>query len=175
VRLVAEAVQHAHEHGILHRDLKPGNILIDADGQPRVTDFGLARNLGEDSSLTLTGQPLGSPSYLPPEQADSTLGEPTPASDVYALGAILYHLLTGRAPFVAASATAILKQVLTEEPIRPRALQPDLRADLETIALKCLEQERPVAALGQWAYGSLRVLAVSHASTAGDCCCWRRW
>lgn len=114
VKAMAEAAHHAHQHGIIHRDLKPSNVVIDALDQPRITDFGLAKRLAADSDLTLTGQVLGSPSYLSPEQA---AGRPAGVeSDVYALGAILYHLLTGRPPFQGDSLTALLRQVA--EPTR---------------------------------------------------------
>ena len=141
LRKVAEAIQHAHDQGILHRDLKPSNILIDPAGQPRVTDFGLARDLTGPSDLTLTGQVLGTPGYLPPEQADPHTGTVTPASDVYSLGAILYFMLTARAPFAAGSLQETLRQVLSEEPVSPRLLNPEVSRDLETICLKCLERD----------------------------------
>jgi len=101
VKTVAEAIQYAHERGILHRDLKPSNVLIDEFDQPKVTDFGLAKQIGKETELTLSGQVLGSPNYMPPEQAVPHRGLVGKRSDVYSLGAILYHLLTGRAPFVA--------------------------------------------------------------------------
>src|SRR5439155_16297916 len=105
LKAIAEAVHHAHEHGVLHRDLKPSNVLIDAFGQPRVMDFGLAKRLTSpecgSTELTLAGQVLGSPSYMAPEQARGDGPCVGPASDIYSLGAILYHLLTGRAPFLA--------------------------------------------------------------------------
>ncbi len=139
VKLIAEAIDYAHQRGIIHRDLKPSNVLIDAFDQPRITDFGLAKRLTDDSDLTQTGQVLGSPNYLPPEQA---AGQPAgTASDVYSLGAILYHLLTGRPPFQAESLTALLHQVVATEPVAPRLLNPGIPPDLETICLKCLEKE----------------------------------
>jgi WD40 repeat protein/tetratricopeptide (TPR) repeat protein/predicted Ser/Thr protein kinase len=141
VQLTAEAIHHAHEQGILHRDLKPSNILIDDADQPRVTDFGLAKQLHSDSSLTLTGQVLGSPNYMPPEQAGGRHGDVGPWSDVYALGAILYQLLTGRGPFLADTVEQTLAQVLHNEPASPRVLNPALPRDLETICLKCLEKD----------------------------------
>ncbi len=147
LKTIAEAVHYAHQCGILHRDLKPANILIDANDQPRVTDFGLAKRL-TDSSLstlhseqTVSGQVLGSPNYMPPEQAIGKRGKVSRRSDVYALGAILYHALTGRPPFVGEGPADTVQQVLNTEPVSPRALNPRLHVDLETICLKCLEKE----------------------------------
>jgi len=141
VRTMAEAIHYAHGQGILHRDLKPSNVLVDRLDQPRITDFGLAKVLTGDSELTLTGQPLGSPGYMAPEQASGKPGELGPHSDLYALGAVLYHLLTGRAPFHAETLTEVLRQVRETEPVRPRSLNPSVPRDLETICLKCLEKE----------------------------------
>jgi WD40 repeat protein/serine/threonine protein kinase len=141
LKTIAEAIHYAHERGILHRDLKPSNVLIDASDQPRVTDFGLARRLEGDSELTVTGQVLGSPNYMPPEQAVGKRGKVSRRSDVYSLGAMLYHLLTGRPPFVGEALTDTLEQVLNEEPVSPRLLNPSVPRDLETICLKCLEKE----------------------------------
>jgi eukaryotic-like serine/threonine-protein kinase len=141
VQLIAEAVHFAHERNILHRDLKPSNVLIDANDQPRVTDFGLAKRLESGADLTLSGQVLGSPGYLPPEQASGQRGRIGRRSDVYALGAILYHLLAGRAPFVASEVADALRQVLNDEPVALRLLNPKTPRDLETICLKCLEKE----------------------------------
>ncbi len=121
---IARAVQHAHEKGILHRDLKPSNILIDENDQPLVTDFGLAKRVAGGESLTGTGAIVGTPSYMAPEQAEGTKN-PTTACDVYSLGAILYELLTGRPPFLAASAVETLLLVRSEEPVRPRAQPAD--------------------------------------------------
>ncbi|RPI89625.1 MAG: serine/threonine protein kinase, partial [Planctomycetaceae bacterium] len=122
VRKVSEAVDYAHQKGIIHRDLKPGNVLLDQTGQPRVTDFGLAKQLAADSGLTGTGQILGTPSYMPPEQAAGKMDAVSPASDVYSLGAILYCLITGRPPFQAASPLETLQQVLSQEPAPSRQL-----------------------------------------------------
>jgi WD40 repeat protein len=141
LKIIAEAIHYAHERGILHRDLKPSNVLIDANDQPRVTDFGLARRLEADSELTVTGQVLGSPNYMPPEQATARRGKVSRRSDVYSLGAMLYHLLAGRPPFVGEALTDTLEQVLNMEPASPRLLHPSLPRDLETICLKCLEKE----------------------------------
>jgi serine/threonine protein kinase len=141
VRTIAEAIHYAHERGLLHRDLKPSNVLIDANDQPRVTDFGLAKRLEGDSELTVSGQVLGSPNFMPPEQAAGKRGTVSRRSDVYALGAILYHALTGRPPFVGEGLADTVQQVLNVEPVSPRVLNPRLPADLETVCLKCLEKE----------------------------------
>jgi eukaryotic-like serine/threonine-protein kinase len=140
-RAIAEGVEHAHRHGILHRDLKPANVLIDAESRPRVTDFGLARRLDEDSTLTLTGQALGSPNYMPPELAAGRHEAATPASDVYSMGAMLYELLTGRPPFLAQSVQDTLIQIREQPPVAPRLLNRSLPRDLETICLRCLEKD----------------------------------
>lgn len=141
LQLIAEAVHYAHERNILHRDLKPSNILLDANDQPRVTDFGLAKRLESGADLTLSGQVLGSPGYMPPEQASGQRGRVGRRSDVYSLGAILYHLLSGRAPFAASEMADTLRQVLHDEPVAPRLLNPRVPVDLDTICLKCLEKE----------------------------------
>ena len=141
LKTIAQAVHYAHERGILHRDLKPSNVLIDGQDRPRVVDFGLARRLEGDSELTATGQVLGSPHYLPPEQATARRGRVSRRTDVYGLGATLYHLLTGRPPFQAESLPQTLDLVLHKEPVAPRLLNPGLPRDLETICLKCLEKE----------------------------------
>ena len=137
---IAEATHYAHEHRILHRDLKPSNVVIDSSGQPHITDFGLAKRL-DQPQLTLSGQVLGAPSYMPPEQAAGKRGEVRVQSDVYALGAILYHLLTGRPPFLADTLAETLLQVQTRKPTPPRTLNPAAPRDLEAVCLKCLEKE----------------------------------
>lgn len=141
IRQVAEAMAYAHQHGVIHRDLKPQNILITTDGHPKVTDFGLAKSVEGDSNITASGQILGTPSYMPPEQAAGNISEIGPLSDVYSLGAVLYCLLTGRPPFQSSNVLETLKQVLTTEPVSPRLLNPAVDRDLETICLKCLEKQ----------------------------------
>jgi serine/threonine protein kinase len=140
VRTLAAAMQHAHERHIIHRDLKPANILLTADGTPKIADFGLAKNL-EESGHTRSGSVLGTPAYMAPEQAEGQLGRIGPATDVYALGAILYQVLTGQPPFQGTTLLETLEKVRTEEPIPPRRVKPDVPGDLETICLKCLQKE----------------------------------
>ncbi len=138
---VAEAVHHAHQRGVLHRDLKPSNVLLDQEHEPYVSDFGLARQTDEDSSLTMSRALIGTPAYLAPEVALGGARQSTVAADVYGLGAILYQLLTGRPPFVGATVMETLRAVQDTEPTSPRRLNPAVPADLETICLKCLEKE----------------------------------
>jgi len=141
---VCRAVHYAHDRGVLHRDLKPSNILIDRQGNPYVSDFGLAKRIDVDPTLTPSGAFLGTPSYMPPEQAgNSSSGRRAPlgpAADVYSLGAILYHMLTGRPPFQAATAIETMLLALEHDPMPPRALNPRVDSDLEMIALKCLQK-----------------------------------
>jgi tetratricopeptide (TPR) repeat protein/tRNA A-37 threonylcarbamoyl transferase component Bud32 len=139
--ILARAMAEAHRRGIVHRDLKPGNILLTPEGAPKVADFGLAKLLNAESGLTRTDSVLGSPSYMAPEQAGGKTKEVGLAADVYALGAILYELLTGRPPFRGATALETLEQVKTTEPVPPSRLVPGLPRDAETIALKCLEKD----------------------------------
>ncbi|HXG10786.1 MAG TPA: serine/threonine-protein kinase [Gemmataceae bacterium] len=140
VQTLARAVHHAHQQGIVHRDLKPANVLLTADGTPKIADFGLAKRLDADRGQTQTGAVLGSPSYMAPEQAEGRIKEIGPAVDIYALGAILYELLTGRPPFQGATLLETLEQVRGHDPVPPRDLQPSVPRDLETVCLKCLEK-----------------------------------
>ena len=140
VRKICDAMAYAHERGVIHRDLKPANILIERNGQPKVTDFGLAKKTEADSNLTGTGQILGTPAYMPPEQASGKT-DVGPLADVYSLGAILYCLLTGRPPFQASNPMDTLLQVLNRDPVPLRILTPQIPRDLETICLKCLRKE----------------------------------
>ncbi|MBI5388740.1 MAG: protein kinase [Verrucomicrobia bacterium] len=138
---IAGAVQHAHERGVLHRDLKPSNVLLDAAGQPRVTDFGLAKLLEGGPEVTCSGAVVGSPGYMAPEQAAGQSSHASVRSDVYSLGAILYDLLCARPPFQADTALETMRLVQQAEPVPPRLLNPRLPRDLETICLKCLEKD----------------------------------
>src|SRR5947209_1143875 len=141
VATLAEAVEYAHSRGVLHRDLKPSNVLLDASGRPRITDFGLARPLEGEAGSTVSGTIVGTPAYMPPEQAAGQHERLGPASDVYSLGAILYELLTGVPPFRGASQIEIARQVIDEAPVRPGAVNPRVDRDLEAICLRCLEKD----------------------------------
>jgi eukaryotic-like serine/threonine-protein kinase len=140
VATLARAMDHAHQQQILHRDLKPGNVLLTHDGSPKITDFGLAKKLSDNSGLTASQAIMGTPSYMAPEQAAGKNQELSPAADVYALGAILYECLTGRPPFLAETPLDTIIQLTTEEVVPPRRLAPRCPRDLETICLKCLEK-----------------------------------
>jgi TolB-like protein/Tfp pilus assembly protein PilF len=138
---VARTVHYAHQHGILHRDIKPGNILLDAKGEPHLTDFGLARLVESESSVTHTLDVLGTPSYMAPEQAVGNNAQVTGATDVYGLGAVLYQLLTGQPPFAGGTTYETIKLLLDTEPRQPRLFNPKIDRDLSTICLKCLEKD----------------------------------
>ncbi|MCY3021146.1 MAG: serine/threonine-protein kinase [Planctomycetota bacterium] len=164
---VARAVQYAHEQGVIHRDLKPSNVMLEfakggsvageakpgsstnvalpvnehAVGEPLVMDFGLAKDIAKDSSLSQSGQVMGTPAYMPPEQAEGRIKDIGPRSDVYSLGAILYEMLTGRVPFTGENAMQVLRATCHDDPIPPRRITPDVPRDLETICLKCMEKE----------------------------------
>jgi tRNA A-37 threonylcarbamoyl transferase component Bud32 len=139
-KVIADAIHFAHQRGTLHRDLKPQNVLIDEADRVRITDFGLAKLTRADTHLTMTGAVMGSPSYMPPEQARGRQDLEGPASDVYGIGAILYELLTGRPPFRGETAGATLMKVIEEDPIAPSTVNAAVPRDLETICLKCLEK-----------------------------------
>ena len=141
VQTLALAIQAAHDEGIIHRDLKPANVLLMGDGTPKITDFGLAKRIGGEEGLSQSGEIKGTPSYMAPEQAAGRAERIGPAADVYALGAILYEMLSGRPPFQGATPLATVGQVLEHEPVSPRCLQPKLPRDLETVCLKCLQKE----------------------------------
>src|SRR5213076_1185179 len=138
---VARTVHYAHEHSILHRDIKPGNILLDASREPHLTDFGLARLLETESSITHTLDVLGTPSYMAPEQAAGNNAAVSSATDVYGLGAVLYQLLTGQPPFAGGTTYETIRLLCETEPRNPRILNPKIDRDLSTICLKCLEKD----------------------------------
>src|SRR5207247_6755813 len=138
---VARTVHYAHEHGILHRDIKPGNILLDTKGEPQLTDFGLAQLLETKSTVTRTMEVLGTPSYMAPEQAIGNNARVGRATDVYGLGAVFYQLLTGHPPFAGGTTFETVRLVLDTEPRNPRLWNPKVDRDLATICLKCLEHK----------------------------------
>jgi len=140
---VARAVHYAHEHGVLHRDLKPGNILLDGHGEPFVTDFGLAKWLDASTDLTRTLTIFGTPGYIAPEQAKGPAAKLTPVADVYSLGAILFDLFTGRPPFLGEHALAVIQQASEKPAPKLRSLAPKLDRDLETLCARCLERAPP--------------------------------
>jgi eukaryotic-like serine/threonine-protein kinase len=137
---IARAVHYAHDRGFLHCDLKPSNILLDRDGRPYVTDFGLAKRASEDSAVSISGAIMGTPSYMAPEQASGSRKGLRPTTDVYGLGAIFYELLTGRPPLVAETVPETVVAVLERDPVPPRVIRPGIPKELETICLKCLEK-----------------------------------
>jgi serine/threonine protein kinase/WD40 repeat protein len=159
LQMVAVAVQYAHDKGIVHRDIKPHNILLDANEQPRITDFGLAKHVQRPSDLTITGDIIGTPSYMPPEQAAGQSNEVGKAADIYSLGATLYYLLSGRPPFQASSLAETIRQVIEVQPVSLTRLNPEISRDLDTICAKCLRKEPKNR------YGSARDLA-------NDLGCW---
>src|SRR5947207_6752650 len=138
---VARTVSYAHDHGILHRDIKPGNILLDPNGEPHLTDFGLARLVETESTITGTLEVLGTPSYMAPEQAVGETGKLSSNTDVYGLGAVLYQLLTGQPPFAGGTTYETIRLLLDTEPRPPRLLNLKVERDLSTICLKCLEKD----------------------------------
>lgn len=140
VAQAARAIAYAHRQGVLHRDLKPSNILIDRAGKPHVTDFGLAKQGAEDIHLTRSGMVLGTPAYMSPEQAAGTRGVIGPASDIYSLGCVLYHALTGRPPLVADSPVQLVLMILEQDPPAPRQLRPQIDRDLEMVVVRCLQK-----------------------------------
>ena len=144
VEKLARAMQYAHDNNILHRDIKPSNVLLDVDGVPKITDFGLAKQVDGDDASTSTqaGTIMGSPSYMPPEQARGEISSVTPRSDLYSLGAVLYEMLTGRAPFLAKKPLETVMQVVNNDPVSPRELQPEIPVDIETICLKAMQKEQ---------------------------------
>ena len=140
---LAQAIEHAHSQGVLHRDLKPANVLMDAAGEPVVTDFGLAKHAASDAGLTVTGQVLGTPAYMAPEQAAGRTRECDARTDVYGLGALLYHMTAGRPPFAGDTHLTVIHQVTHDEPVSLRLLNPSIPRDLETICAKAMAKEIP--------------------------------
>ncbi len=142
VQQAARALHYAHSQGVIHRDMKPQNIIVDRLGRPQVMDFGLAKQLDEDSAMTRAGTTMGTPAYMPPEQAEGDTAAIDAQSDVYSLGAVLYEMLTGTPPFSGSSTMNILMKVLEEEPTPPREVNPRIHRDIETICLKAMSKEK---------------------------------
>lgn len=140
---IAQAIHHAHSQGVLHRDLKPANVLLDPSGEPMVTDFGLAKHDAADLGLTVSGQVLGTPAYMAPEQAEGRSKECDARTDVYGLGALLYHMAAGRAPFAGDSHVVVMQQVMKDEPVSVRLLNPSIPRDFETICAKAMAKDAP--------------------------------
>jgi serine/threonine-protein kinase len=160
IATLAHTVHYAHERGILHRDIKPGNVLLDPAGEPHLTDFGLARLIENDSTVTSTAEILGTPSYIAPEQAAGTNTPPTSATDVYGLGAVFYHLLTGHPPFAGGTTYETIRLVLETEPRNPKLWNPRVDRDLATICLKCPgEKSAPSLFIGASSSGRFGTLA----------------
>jgi serine/threonine protein kinase len=141
VEKLARAIHYAHTCGVVHRDLKPANVLLGLDGEPKITDFGIAKQMGKDVGQTQTGALIGTPAYMAPEQAEGRTQDIGPQTDVYALGVLLYVCLTNQLPFTAGTVIEILDQVRKQEPLSPRHHRPEVARDLETICLKCLEKQ----------------------------------
>ncbi len=141
IATLADAIHAAHENGIIHRDLTPANVLFGADGTPKITDFGLARRLNDENGFTLCGMALGTPGYMAPEQASGGSEIVGPRADLYALGAMLYKMLTGRPPFQGETAATTIKHLISEEPVPPSRLNARTPRDLETICIKCLSKD----------------------------------
>src|SRR5262249_33318020 len=138
---LARTVHHAHQRGLLHRDIQPAKVLLDREGEPHLTDFGLAKLVENESTITKTLDVIGTPSYMCPEQAAGQARQMTPAADVYGLGAVFYEMLTGSPPFAGGTTYETIRQVLETEPRRPSLWNPKLDRDVETICLKCLEKD----------------------------------